>query len=229
MVTMNQTSKKSATPQSKIKTKKGDFVEIDFVGKIKATGQIFDLTVEDVAKKEGIHQPKVKYEPLVAQLGSGQLIEGFDAELTDVELGKELEFDVPTEKAFGRKNPKMIQLTSLALLKKRGVNPALGMQLNIDGAVASVRSVSGGRVILDFNHPLSGKELHYWVKVKSIITDTKKKTEAVINALGVPAKVSVKDKTVTLKMEQKVPKQITDVISAEIKKSVPDVKIAFSS
>jgi peptidylprolyl isomerase len=211
------------------KTKKGDFVEIEFVGKIKATGQIFDLTVEEVAKKAGIHQESVKYKPLVAQLGSGQLIEGFDTELTGKELGAEFEFDVPTERAFGKKNPKMIQLTSLALLRKRGVNPATGMQLNIDGAVATVRSVSGGRVILDFNHPLSGKELHYWVTIKSVITDTKKKAEAVINALGVPAKVSVKDKVLTLKMEQKMPKQVTDVISKEIKKSIPDVKIVFSS
>jgi peptidylprolyl isomerase len=211
------------------KTKKGDFVEIDFIGKIKATGQIFDLTVEEEAKKAGIQQPNVTYEPLVAQLGSGQLIEGFDTELTGKDVGKEFEFDVPTEKAFGRKNPKMIQLTSLALLRKRGINPAPRMQLNIDGAVATVRSVSGGRVILDFNHPLSGKELHYWVKVRSIITDIKKKAEAVISALGVPAKVSIKDKTITLKLEQKMPKQITDVISKEIKKSIPDAKIVFSS
>ena len=32
--------------------KDGDFVEIDFVGKVKDTGEIFDLTIEDEAKKK---------------------------------------------------------------------------------------------------------------------------------------------------------------------------------
>ena len=35
------------------------------------------------------------------------------------------------------------------------------MQLDIDGRRATVRSVNGGRVILDYNHPFSGKEVHY--------------------------------------------------------------------
>ena len=38
---------------------KGDFVRIDYVGKLES-GEIFDLTREDVAKKEKIYNEKMK-------------------------------------------------------------------------------------------------------------------------------------------------------------------------
>lgn len=207
--------------------KKGDFVELDFVGRIKATGQIFDLTMEDVAKKEGL-QSRATFEPMVACIGSGQLISGFDEQVTGKEPGKEFEFDLAPEKAFGRKNPKLIQLTSLNLLRKQDINPVVGMQLNIDNAMATVRSVSGGRVILDFNHPLSGKELHYWVKIRKIITDKKAQIDSLIKLLGVPCDVKIKDKTATLKLKQDVPKPIKDMFTKEIKKHVTGIDIKFA-
>ena len=37
-----------------MKTKKNDFIEIDFIGRIKETNQIFDLIKEDAAKKNDI-------------------------------------------------------------------------------------------------------------------------------------------------------------------------------
>ena len=224
-----------------IKVKKGDFVELDFVGRIKATGRIFDLTVEDVAQKEGLNRD-AKFEPMIACIGSGQLIAGFDENIDGKEVGAEFEFDLPPEKAFGRKNPKLIQLTSLQILKKQNINPVPGMRLNLDGALATIRSVSGGRVILDFNHPLAGKELHYWVKIQKIVADKKKQVESITKMLGIPCEVSVKEKTsqtskkpaelttstATLKVAKEIPKQIKDMISAELKKHVSDVEIKFT-
>ena len=210
-----------------VKTKKGDFIELDFVGRIKSTGQIFDLTVEAIAKKEGI-AAQGKFEPMVACIGSGQLIAGFDVAVSGKEVGAEFEFDLKPEDAFGRKNPKLIQLTSFSVLKKKDINPIPGMQLDVDGAMATVRSVSGGRVILDFNHPLSGKELHYWAKVRKIITDKQTQVESITKLLGIPCEVSIKEKTATLKLDQQVPKQITDVISKEIEKHVAGISIKFA-
>ena len=34
-----------------VKIKKGDLIELDFVGRIKETGEVFDLTIESIAKK----------------------------------------------------------------------------------------------------------------------------------------------------------------------------------
>ena len=40
---------------------KGDFVEIDYVGRIAATNEIFDLTIEEIAKAEGVYNEKHKF------------------------------------------------------------------------------------------------------------------------------------------------------------------------
>ena len=43
--------------------KKGDFIEMDFIGKIKETNDIFDLTNEKEAKANNLFNPKAKYGP----------------------------------------------------------------------------------------------------------------------------------------------------------------------
>ena len=44
-----------------MKIKKGYFIELDYIGRIKEDGRVFDLTSEDAAKKEGLHNPKQSY------------------------------------------------------------------------------------------------------------------------------------------------------------------------
>ena len=50
--------------------------------------------------------------------------------------------------------------------------------LNFDGKMGKVLSVSGGRVLVDFNHPLAGKEVIYEINVKKIIQDIDGKIKA---------------------------------------------------
>ncbi|MBC7097192.1 MAG: peptidylprolyl isomerase, partial [Methanobacteriales archaeon] len=39
--------------------KKGDFIRLEFTGRIKETGEVFDTTIEDVAKESGLKIKKV--------------------------------------------------------------------------------------------------------------------------------------------------------------------------
>ena len=48
-----------------------------------------------------------------------------------------------------------------ANFKKQNIIPYLGLQVNIDGILGIIRTVTPGRAIIDFNHPLSGKNLIY--------------------------------------------------------------------
>ncbi len=50
------------------------------------------------------------------------------------------------------------------VLRSKGVIPVVGQQLEIDGRTAVVRSIGGGRVQLDDNHPLAGRRIVYHVK-----------------------------------------------------------------
>ncbi len=209
------------------KIKKGDFVEFDFIGRIKSTNTVFDLTLKDIAEKEGLDS-KREFKPLIARIGEGHLIEGLDTALTGRELNKEFEIDVPAEKAFGKKNPKLIQLTSLNMFTTKKIKPYPGLQLNVDGSMAMVRSVSGGRVVLDFNHPLSGRELHYWVKPLKIITDDFEKAQSIVSLWGVKADVKKgKDNEIQIKLELDLPEQAKKHLLERIQKQVPAAKFKF--
>ncbi len=50
--------------------------------------------------------------------------------------------------------------------------------LNLDGMIAKILSVSGGRVSVDFNNPLAGKDIEYEFTIKRKITDEKEKVDA---------------------------------------------------
>ena len=206
--------------------KKGDFIEFNFVGRIKITNQIFDLTVADVAKKEGVFDEKREYKPATAILGEEMLIKGLDKQLEGKEIGKEYSFEVEPELAFGQRNPQMVQITNLAKFAKSRLNPMPGMQVNVDGLLATVKSVSGGRVILDFNHPLAGKALSYWIKVNKIITDLKEKLKIVTDIFGVEAETVIDDKKVTIKGAElgKLPKEVSEPLREKIKKFLPELK-----
>lgn len=208
--------------------KNGDFVEIDFIGRIKSTGVIFDLTDEEEAKKQGVFQPGREFKPVVFCIGANQMIKGLDEALPGKKIGDEFEIEVPPEKGFGKKNPKLIQMIPLQLLKKQGVNPTPGQTLNLDGVMAKVRSVSSGRVIIDFNHPLAGQELVYSVKINKFITNKKLQIESIAKLMNIPITVSEKNKEFTVKIESKLEPQLDKVFRDEIKKRVKDIKIKFS-
>jgi len=205
--------------------KKGDFIEIDFVGRIKSTNQIFDLTLAEVAKKEGISQQNQEYKPLVACLGASHFLKGLDEFLEGKEVGKEYELELPAEKAFGKRNPKLIQLTGLKIFKEKKVNPFPGMQLMLDGAVATVRSVSGGRVILDFNHTLSGKALTYWIKINRKVEKPEEQIQGIADLLGIKdLTIKVTEDKADIKSKDKLPDNIKKGLEGQIKKLVSKVK-----
>ena len=52
------------------------------------------------------------------------------------------------------------------------------MTLQLDHALARVMSVTGGRVLVDFNNPLAGKEIDYEFKIIKKITDETEKINA---------------------------------------------------
>jgi FKBP-type peptidyl-prolyl cis-trans isomerase 2 len=63
----------------------------------------------------------------------------------------------------------------LKMFLAQKVMPEKGMQLSLDGMLVKILSVSGGRVLVDFNNPLSGKVIIYEYTIKRIVTDTKEK------------------------------------------------------
>jgi len=203
--------------------KKGDFVEIDFVGRVKDSGAIFDLTKRDVAEKEKIANKSADYSPRIVCVGNNDVVKGLDKYLEDKEIGKKYIVDLSAEDAFGKKNAKLIKMMPLSIFKKQKMNPFPGLQVNIDGMYGTIRTVSGGRVLVDFNHPLSGKEVNYEIEIKKIINDDGEKISGIINGLiGKDIKCEVKNGVANVEWD--IPKEFQKTISERILKLVKTVK-----
>jgi FKBP-type peptidyl-prolyl cis-trans isomerase 2 len=161
--------------------KSGDFINIDYIGTVKSSGEKFDFTIPKIAKEAGDTR---EVGPVTIVIGAGHLIPGLDEEIRKHKVGDEFEINIPAEKAFGKRSPKLMQLIPRSKFKRDQLNPIPGMRVTINGLPGIIRSSSGGRVIVDFNHPLAGKELHYWVKINKNVTVKKEKVKSLMEYYG---------------------------------------------
>jgi FKBP-type peptidyl-prolyl cis-trans isomerase 2 len=160
---------------------KGDFLLIDYVAKVKETGEVFDTTIEDVAKKERLYKEGELYEPKLVVVGEGWLLKTLDESLLNMELNKPATIEIPPEQAFGNRDPEKVKLVPLRRLTAKGINPQLGMRIEYNGKLATIRTIGAGRVQLDFNPPLAGKTLIYEVTVQKKLETKPEKIKALIH------------------------------------------------
>ncbi|MEM5783119.1 MAG: peptidylprolyl isomerase, partial [Candidatus Aenigmatarchaeota archaeon] len=122
---------------------KGDFIEISYTGKIKENGSIFD-----------------KGDVIIA-LGRNMILPPLEKYLLEMNVGERKNVNVSPEEAFGKRNENLIKTIPLSEFKKHNTNPYPGMIISADNMQGRVLSINGGRVTVDFNHPLAGKYLNY--------------------------------------------------------------------
>jgi FKBP-type peptidyl-prolyl cis-trans isomerase 2 len=199
--------------------KKDDFVEIDYTGKL-PTGEVFDTTSAEDAKKAGIDGKKLS--PVIIQIGKNWLLPGVEKQLEGKEFCTKYSMKLSPEEGFGKKSTKLIQLIATSKFKEQEVVPMPGMQVEIDGVVGMIRTVSGGRAIVDFNHPLAGKALEYDVTAKRKVTDTKEKLDALLKALSLKVPSKVEEGKAILSVE--LPEEVHKKLQEEIIACIPELK-----
>jgi len=209
--------------------KKGDFIELDYTGRIKDDKIVFDTTVEQVAKDSRIFSQKYKYKPIIICVGETHVVQGLDHTLMGKNLGK-FTVEVKAEHAFGKKSAELLKLIPLKLFKKDNIQPYVGLEVNVDGMLGIVRTVSGGRIIVDFNHPLAGRDLVYDVDIKRVVADPLEKTRAVLELLGIPFEnIDVMDDKAVITTKVKFPDDAVKELDANIKRMVGLVSVDFKS
>ena len=206
--------------------KEGDFLKIDFTGTLKVTGDVFETTMADDAKKHNVYDSKRVYGPAFVIIGGKMAVPGVESALKDMKVGDEREFDVPSSQAYGPRDPKQIQIISIAKFYKNDppVNPVPGAYMEIDGRQCRIQSVSGGRVRVDFNNPLAGRDLHYRLRVVSEITDSKEKIEALMSQYGFSLKVEIAGEKAIIHSGAKINEFIKTIIMGSVKKWVKEIK-----
>ena len=206
--------------------KKEDFIEIEYTGKTKEENMVFDTTDQKVAKENELPTENANFGPIIIRVGDNNVIQGLDLALEGKEIGKSYTVEIPPEKGFGKKDVKLIQLISTSKFLQQNIQPMPGLQVNMDGTLGVIKTVSGGRTLVDFNHPLASKELTYTVKINKLITDDKEKLTSFLkiqlNQKDIEADIKEGSANITLKQE--MPKEITEVLNKKITEIIPSIK-----
>ncbi len=109
-------------------------------------------------------------EPLSYLHGHGQIVPGLERELTGKAVGHEAKVTVPPEEGYGtRDEDRLVTVGRNRFDFVPEAGQVLEASLPEGGSVPFiVVSVSQESVVLDGNHPLAGKTLHFDVKVVGV-------------------------------------------------------------
>src|SRR3989338_1278987 len=206
--------------------KQHDFVEIEYTGTIKEDSSVFDTTDEKIAKEHGAFDKNADYSPAIICIGEHNVLKSLDEKMIGKVAGEEYTFDLSPEEAFGKKDAKLIQTIPSNKFRQQKIQPVPGLQLNIDGMFGIVRTVSGGRCYVDFNHPLAGKNIVYKVKVNKILEDDSEKLKSLLDSHFHlhDAQIELKEGNATVKTHHKVPKEAFDEIKGIVRRMIPNIK-----
>lgn len=125
-----------------------------------------------VGKDEVFDDSRKRDEPLVFQLGAGQIIEGFEQAVLGMEKGESKTVVLKAEKAYGNRNP-AAQKTVPRTEFPEGIEPMLGGFVGVsmgDGSQipARIAAITPDEITLDLNHPLSGQTLTFEIEVVDV-------------------------------------------------------------
>lgn len=210
--------------------KERDFIELEYTGKL-TDGTIFDTTSQAVAKENDFHHEKMKYGPVTICVGEKQLLPGLDDVLKGKELGQEFEVKLAPEKAFGKRDIKKIRVIPISTFYEHDLQPQRGLEINVDGESGIVTSVSGGRIIVNFNHPLAGREVIYTIRINKKITDKKEQVISFVSATfrlqEDKVKVEIEGDKAVVELPLDLPAPITDMLIGKLTEIVGLNEVEF--
>lgn len=138
--------------------KKGDKVKVHYHGKL-TDGTTFDSS-------EG-------RSPLEFEVGSGQVIPGFDEGVTGLQIGEKRTVNIPADQAYGQVSEEQIVEFPKDQFPPE-MTPEVGMPISMSNDQGQtfqvvIKEVKEESVILDANHPLAGKDLVFDIELVDII------------------------------------------------------------
>ena len=137
--------------------KSGDTVKIHY------TGTLDDGTQFDSSKDR---------DPLEFEVGSGQVIPGFDKAVEGMSVGDEKTVNIACDDAYGKHHDQMVQEVPNSALPE-GLEPEVGMGLQAQGQDGQpinliVTEIGDDSITVDANHPLAGKDLNFDIELVAI-------------------------------------------------------------
>jgi FKBP-type peptidyl-prolyl cis-trans isomerase 2 len=201
--------------------KENDFVMINFVGRITATGQIFDLTDKKIADQENI-KGDYNFSPVLVIPGGNYVLKVLSDSLIGKNVGDKYSITVSSKDGFGEFDKKLIKTYGISVFRNNNINPSVGDMILLDDKMATVLAINSGRVMVSYNHPLAGKELRYDIEVLSLIENDVDKYSAIFQhyVSKAPEKVEVDGENIKIATKEDVKPYIKDSISMDIQKYI---------
>lgn len=113
--------------------------------------------------------------PLSFQVGSGQMISGFDTACVGMTKGQVKTVTLAPTEAYGDRNPKALQQVPRAAF---GPDFEFEVGAAVQGTgpqgpfLAKIHAVEEEEIVLDLNHPLAGEKLQFEIEVVSVDEQT---------------------------------------------------------
>jgi FKBP-type peptidyl-prolyl cis-trans isomerase SlpA len=107
-------------------------------------------------------------QPATFNVGDGSLLPGFETVLYGLKSGDQRSLSIAPEQGFGQPNPQNVQMLPRSQFAAMELSEGLLVIFN-DAANAElpgvVKAFDDNQVTIDFNHPLSGKNLTFDVEI----------------------------------------------------------------
>lgn len=151
-------------PQTALTAKIGDNVSVDYVLTLE-NGTVVDTSLRIEAERTGLPK-KNRYTPLAFQVGSGQLITGFENAVIGMKEGEEKTVLLPEENGYG---PYLAEKVIMVANDGKLKNVTVGTYIQTTGGdVGIVTAINATNVTIDFNHPMAGKNLNFRIILRKI-------------------------------------------------------------
>ena len=138
-----------------------DTVSLFYRGKLD-NGELFKVVEKD--------------EPLKVIVGNSDIPPTLEQAIMKMKIGETRKIRVSPEEGFGPRKKDLVQtIDSEEIIKKINPKPGMILSLNVDKdgteqkIPATVMEVSGSKITVDYNHPLSGHHLTYDLTLVDII------------------------------------------------------------
>ncbi len=113
-------------------------------------------------------------DPLEFEVGSGQVIPGFDQAVDGMSVGEKISVTIQPADAYGERHEQAVQEVPRSALPN-DIEPEVGMALQSmspDGQAMmfTVAAVSEDSITVDGNHPLAGQVLNFDIELVDIVS-----------------------------------------------------------
>jgi FKBP-type peptidyl-prolyl cis-trans isomerase SlyD len=120
-------------------------------------------------------------QPLAYMHGRGQIVPGLEGQLEGMSAGESKKVVVPPGQGYGEHDPRGLQEVPREMFPPNA-NLQAGVTISAqtaDGDVIpiTIRELKGDKVVVDLNHPMAGKTLHFDITVREVRAATDEEKE----------------------------------------------------